>query len=114
TEGLEEYAAAMKVNPKEPRATMAKVSTLVQQNKRDEAVKFLQAGIAADSSNVQLITALGTLYLAKNETAKAEAEFTRALKIDERYVPARSNLARTLIAEKKEAEAVSQYQRIVA
>jgi tetratricopeptide (TPR) repeat protein len=74
----------------------------------------VQAALKNDSKNAELITILAALHDINGDRRKSEEELKRAIQTDEKYVPARVALARLLIADKRESEAIAQLRRIVA
>src|SRR5207249_6236474 len=93
-DAVKEYDAALAVHPRQGPAILAKVSTLARQNRVDEAIVFVQGRLQSDPKSAPLISLLGTLYQVKKDPTKAATEFRRALQLDDKFTPARFNLAR--------------------
>jgi len=110
-EALKQYDAALQGDGRYGPAIAAKVATLVREKRVDEAIRFVKA--QEDPQDVRAISRLGRLYRLNNEPRKAEEEFRRALKLDDRLVEARFALARLALDEKKEAEALALLQRVL-
>src|SRR5437660_847148 len=113
-EALAEYETALRTNPKYVPALRAKIATLVEQKRIDEALGVVQVALKDDPKNAELITILASLYDKKGDRKKTEEELKSAIQTDEKYVPARFMVARLLLADKREADAIAQLQRILA
>ena len=113
-EALKHYDAIIARDPKNERAVVAKVETLVGQGRRDEAIRAVRAAAERDPKSPRWPTALGTLLAGGGDAKQAEAEYRRALTLQEDYEPARFQLARLFLSRKQDAEAIGQLQRILA
>src|SRR5439155_167833 len=112
-EAIKEFDAALTQNPRDPRAVTAKVATLVQQERVDDAIAVAQAAVQTDPKSAAAHELLGRLYALKRNAPAAEKALTEALQLDERFVPARLTLARLAVANGKPADAVQQLQRVL-
>jgi tetratricopeptide (TPR) repeat protein len=112
-EALRHYDAIIARDPKNERAVVAKVETLVGQGRRDEAMRTVRTVAERDPRNPRWPTALGTLLASAGDLKQAEAEYRRALTLGEGYEPARFQLARLFVTQKHDAEAIGQLQRIL-
>jgi len=110
---LREYEAALQSDPRSQPAVVAKVSALTRAGRHDEAVTFLQGLVKRQGETAPLLTLLGNVYLAKGQTAKAAAEFQRAVKVSESYPAARFALARLALAASKEQEAIDHLRQVL-
>lgn len=88
---LEEGA---KLFPKEMYFLGNIVNITATQGKTDEAIRFLQTGIAQDSTNVNFITALGGLYERKEDFKASEEAYLRAYDMDKASFDTNYNLGR--------------------
>jgi tetratricopeptide (TPR) repeat protein len=112
-EALKEYESALQANPDYAPALRAKIATLVQQGRTDDAFTLVQATLKRDPQNAELITTRAFLHDRKGDRKAAEADLKHAIQVDEKYVPARFALARLLLADKRESEAIAQLQRVL-
>ena len=78
--------------------------------KFDVAIATLQTALDMSPNNEKVLIALGRVHGAKNEMAKAEAFFRKALGINPRSVDASRFLALTLLRQQKVEEALQQAQ----
>jgi tetratricopeptide (TPR) repeat protein len=86
------------VKQNDPEGRILKGQGLLAQNKGAEAVKELQAAVAADRNSAEARYLLGAAYLADNKTAQAETEWNEAVKINDRFPQAYLSLARLRLA----------------
>ena len=112
-DAIKEFDAALTQNPRDQRAVTAKIATLIQQERVDEAIAVAQAAVQTDPKSAAAHELLGRLYALKRNTPAAEKALTAALQLDERFVPARLTLARLAVANGKPADAVPQLQRVL-
>ncbi len=89
---LEEGA---KIFPKEMYYLGNIVNIYAKQGKTDEAISFLEKGVAQDPNNVNFISALAGLFETKGDFAKAEELYLRAYELDKEGFDTNYNLGRT-------------------
>jgi len=95
---LEQGAA---LDPKSAAGGMALIQAELSMKHYDKALAAAQALAKHQPDNPQVHTALGGVYLAKAEPAKARASFEKALELDPTWFPAVGNLAQLDLNEKK-------------
>ena len=112
-DALRAFDRAVEQNPRHEPSVNAKVAVLVEQGRIDEALALVADLAKRDPTQPQWPTLTGGLHSRRGDAARAEAEYRRALKLSEQHVPARFNLARVLLSQRKEAEAMPHLQHIL-
>lgn len=107
------YREQLTADPADKSARAGIVLSLLDQGKKEEAERELDAALKDDASNLPLLVGASYWYAAHNEPARAQELATAAIRIEPRYTWAHIALARALIAQKQplEAERVLRFAR---
>ncbi len=110
---LKDLDAAVRADPNSLAAASAKAIALAQQNRRKDAILFVEETIKTGKKSPGFSSLLGSLYAADGQRDKAAAIFHRAIEADPKNSPARLGLARLLVIEGKDEEAIAQLQAAI-
>ncbi|MFQ6048602.1 MAG: tetratricopeptide repeat protein, partial [Phycisphaerae bacterium] len=94
--------------------TMERIETLMAAERLDEAQRELDAAAAGGSGRAQWHYMRGCLLERQGQPEEAIEAFTRAVELDESYVPARFKLAYALDLRGQDEQAIEQYRQCVA
>lgn len=84
---------------------------LLDQGRAEEVVALLGKN-AEDSSSASLLALLGEGYLGTHDSARAEKILNRAIELEPREIEYRKKLAQALLAQGKNAEALSEFENL--
>ncbi|MEW6305431.1 MAG: tetratricopeptide repeat protein [Verrucomicrobiota bacterium] len=95
-----------------PRVNLAE--TLVRQNRPDEAVEVLRAGLKAEPDDANSWNALGMAFAAKGEYEEALKAYQEAMRLDSGLHDVKNNLGNALIKLGRPAEALRIFEELAA
>lgn len=110
---LKEFDAAVEADPNSLAAAIAKATTLAQQNRRQDAIEFVEATLRSGKRDAGFSSLLGALYAADGQKGPAAAAFLQGLEVDPKNLSARLGLASLLMADGKDEEAIAHLQAAV-
>jgi tetratricopeptide (TPR) repeat protein len=109
-EALQEFQAALRVNPSMPEMNFAVGFVLLKQHQLDEARPWFEKELALQSCYAPALYALGEVERKKSRPAGAEKLYRRAIACDNSYADAYLGLGMTLEELGSNAEAIQAYQ----
>ncbi|MFZ1947023.1 MAG: tetratricopeptide repeat protein [bacterium] len=114
-EALEEFFAAMRLDPRFAGAYIGAANVLLAEGKPDSAMALCDRGLAAATGYRQYLHNIkGLALVARRDLGGAAGEFRRALEADPGFLPARVRLAAVLLEQGQTAEARKQLQAVLA
>jgi len=101
----------LKDDPANEAAAEQLTQVLLDNNKADEAIQFLES-TTAHASSATLYDLLGDAYTQNHDYAKAEAAYRKAVDLDPSELSYQRGLGQTLLYEEKYSDALAVYQKL--
>ena len=112
--GIRELEAATDVEGAPMQADMALIAGYMRRGETAKALVVAQALAKKLPTDPVVHQILGSVHVARKETAAARAAYARALELNPSYLPAVAGLARLDLADKKPADAKARFEAFVA
>lgn len=96
---LEHLEQAFKKDPGQPRAGLALAVLRLKRGEAERAVEVAEAVISRHPHDVTALNLLGVARAAAGDRRGARTAYSKAISIDERFIPAQLNLARLTLLE---------------
>lgn len=107
------FRKATEVKPDFAQAHFLLAQTAVRQNKLDEAIKNVEQARQAAPVDIGIAFQLGLLYYQVNDFGRAEAEFLRAVSINDNYSNARYFLGLIYDRRGEREKAIKEFEKIL-
>ena len=112
--GIRELEAATGAEGAPMQADLALIAGYMRRGDSAKALETAQALAKKQPTEPIVYQVLGSVYVARKESAAARAAYSQALELNATYLPAVAGLARLDLAEKKPAEAKARFEAVVA
>ncbi|MFA7269341.1 MAG: tetratricopeptide repeat protein [Sterolibacterium sp.] len=107
-------ARAVQIAPASPAARLNLGLTCMDAGQRDDALEHYRYGLVAAPEHAGLLNAAGVALQASLQPEAAETSYRKSIMADPTDVEARNNLATLLLEQGRQAEAVSEWDRVLA
>lgn len=106
-QALDAYRAAAAAEPSNPDRTLDYTRLLMDMDRYDEAIQFIQSGMTETASTAPIKLRLGAVEMIKGDYAAARVAFNEALADDPELDAAYVGLAQTYARQSNDSEAIS-------